>query len=412
MENNMTIIIDHSFIALVAMLAVGILAEEIAKIIKIPDVVLYLLAGIIIGPEVLGIITLADTSLLNQIILVFGAAFLLYLGGREVDIDVLMKLKVTIISLSTIGVLLSTTIVGLFAHYALGLDLMTSLLIGAVIASTDPASLLPVFAKVPITEKIRQTVISESALNDAMGTVITLTVISIITSGSFQASTSIIMFVKMLGIGLGIGAIFGFSITFLFTEGRLNISSNVYPILTICAVIIAYTTADILGGSGYMATFIIGMICGNKRKLGMQIRKDSYITQKYFRETIQVFIVMSIFILLGTHVEFKILYHNLGISIVLAAVLIFVSRPICIFLCTSLDRKSKWTLNEKFFMSWVRETGVIPAAMSSIIVAMKIDNAQLISSVVFMTILCTLVLQGTTTGFLARKLKVLKTDEN
>ena len=90
----------------------------------------------------------------------------------------------------------------------------------------------------------------------------------------------------------------------------------------------------------------------------------------------------------------------------------FIARPIVVLVCTSFDRNSKWTFKEKLFMMWVRETGVIPAALSGIIVSMKIPGYEIISSVVFMTILVTLVVQASTTKLVAKKLGVLEEDDN
>lgn len=408
MESSLNMIIDKSFIGLAIILAIGIIMGELSSKLKIPDVVLYLISGIVIGPMVLNIINVSDASLINQIVLVFGASFLLYLGGREIDITILNKIKISVISLATLGILISTVIVGFSAHFLFNVDLYPALLIGACVSSTDPASLVPVFQKVKIKNKLKQTVISESAFNDAMGTVAVLTIISIINSGHFSIISSSIDFIKMIGIGTLVGLICGFSVSFIFTEGRFKIYQFYYPILTLITIIITYTISDMFGGSGYMATFILGIICGNKRKFGMSIPEDSYIAQKYFRDTMSVVIIMAIFILLGTHVDFNALFKYWYIALTLTFILMFIARPLSVFTCTNFDKKSNWQLNDKLFISWVRETGVIPAAMSSIIVSMKIPGYELISSVVFTAILITLVVQGTTTAYVAKKLKVLE----
>jgi len=168
MDNSVNLIIEQSFVTLIIILMAGLVLGEISTRLKIPDVVLYLIGGVVLGPEVLGIIQIPDASMINQVILIFGASFLLYCGGREIDIHVLSRLKVSIISLSTLGVLVSMFVLAAGVHYILGINWMISLLIGAVTASTDPASLIPIFDKIKVKDDVRQTVISESAFNDAM----------------------------------------------------------------------------------------------------------------------------------------------------------------------------------------------------------------------------------------------------
>lgn len=407
MENAQNIIIDNSFIILSVMLASGIFMGAMSEKLKVPDVVLYLLTGIILGPTCLNIVSIADSSFLNQIILVFGAAFLLYVGGTEINISILNKVKYSVLSLATLGVLISTFTVGLITHFIFSVDLLTSLLIGATVASTDPASLIPVFQKVTIKDKVKQTIISESAFNDAMGTVVVITLITIIQSGEFVWQSSLLQLVKMMVVGCLIGVIVGYILNYIFSEGRINIYQFYFPIISIIAIVITYTVADMLGGSGYMATFILGIICGNKLKFGFLIPEDSYITDKYFRHTMSTVIIMTIFILLGTHFDFIALALNWPIAVVVTLILMFIARPLTVFICTALDPFSKWSLKEKLFLSWVRETGVIPAAMSSIIVAMRLPNYELISAIVFTVILSTLLVQGSTTEKVAKKLSLL-----
>ncbi|MDO5707026.1 MAG: cation:proton antiporter [Andreesenia angusta] len=405
MENSTTLL-DNSFYALIIMLFTGVISGEISKKINVPDVVLYLLAGILVGPSVFNILSIPDTSIVNQVILVFGASFILYCGGREVSLDTFREIKVTVLSLATLGVLISTALVGSTAHFLFNLDWKVALLTGAVIASTDPASLIPVLEHLPIAKRLKQTVICESAFNDAMGAVLVFSIIGVMTSGDLSFSSSIRSLVEMIGLGILTGIIIGFLISLSISSRKFGIFSDYAPIMSVIASILTYVVADNVGGSGYMACFIAGMVCGNKEKFGLIVPEHEYISQVYFREVLNILFKMAIFILLGTHVNFSYLAKYWHIALVITILLILVFRPISVFISTSLDFKAKWSIKEKLFISWVRETGVIPAAMCSIIVSQKLPGYDIISSIVFMAILITLILQGTTTGLLARKLGI------
>jgi NhaP-type Na+/H+ or K+/H+ antiporter len=120
---------------------------------------------------------------------------------------------------------------------------------------------------------------------------------------------------------------------------------------------------------------------------------------------------MGIFVVLGTQVDLTALSKYWAPALLVVLILMFVARPLVVLISTSFDKEAKWTFKDKLFMMWVRETGVIPAALSGIIVSMKLPGYEIISSVVFMTILVTLIVQASTTKLVAKKLGVLETSE-
>lgn len=160
-----------------------------------------------------------------------------------------------------------------------------------------------------------------------------------------------------------------------------------------------------------MSVFVSGLVAGNKKKFGLWVPDENYVAGLHFRENIATLARMSIFIILGTHLDLNSLLKYGLKSVIIVLVLMFVARPIVVLVCTLFDRKASWSKNEKLFMMWVRETGVIPAALSGIIVSTKVPGYEVISSVVFMTIIITLLVQASTTKIVAQKLDVLE-DEN
>ena len=190
METQSMIMTSEILVMFVILVITAMIFAKISDFLKVPDVVLYLLAGIIIGPSILNLVSVDQYPLGNQIILTFGSAFILYEGGREVKLKVLNDIKTTVSLLSTIGVVISSVIVGFASILIFHVPTIYGLLLGAVVASTDPATLVPVFKKIKIKERVKQTVISESAFNDAVGAILVIAIITVINSGKFDLASN------------------------------------------------------------------------------------------------------------------------------------------------------------------------------------------------------------------------------
>ncbi len=386
---------------------VGIVGGWFSKKIKIPDVVVYLLLGIIAGPIFLNVINVSSFPVANELILSFGSALILYEGGREIKLKILTQVRVTVTLLATIGVVVSMLVVATAVYLVFHAPISICLLLGAIIASTDPASLIPVFSQIPIMNKLKQTVISESAFNDAVGAVLVTTLIATIVSNEFTLSASLFELIIMIVIGTLIGVGIGLGAEAISSEKRYGIFSEFGPIISVLTVVFAYEIAELLHGCGYMAVFIAGLISGNKKQFGLWAPEESFVSSVHFRENIATLSRMAIFIVLGTRVDLNSLLRYALPSLMIVAILMFVARPLVVLICTLPDQRAHWNKNEILFMMWVRETGVIPAALSSMVVSMQLPGYEMISSVVFMTILVTLLLQASTTKWVAKKLDVL-----
>ena len=313
--------------------------------------------------------------------------------------------------LATLGVIISAVVVGLISGKVFGLPIMTALLLGSVIASTDPAALIPVFKQVTIKDQIKQTVVSESAFNDAVGAILVSTLLGVVTSGEFSAMESIKELLISAVVGIGVGVIIGYLLTVFMSDKKIGVFHSYAPIMSILKVALAYVIAVSLGGSGYMAVFIAGLISGNRKLFGLWIPEYDFQSVQHFAESVGTMFRMAIFVLLGTQVDLAALAKYWAPALLIALVLMFIARPLVVLICTAFDKSAKWTFKDRLFMMWVRETGVIPAALSGIIVSMKVPGYEIISSVVFMTILVTLIVQASTTKMVAKKLGVLEEEK-
>ncbi len=412
-ETNVAEISSNELLLIIASICViGIIGAFVSEKIKLPDVVIFLLLGVAFGPAFINAVNIDSFPVANEFILTFGSAFILYEGGREVKLKILNKVKITVLLLSSLGVFITAGVVAVGAFYILKLPIGASVLLGSIVASTDPASLIPVFKQVPINRRLKQTVISESAFNDAFGAILFSTVLTGITmSQEASLGQTALKLVFMIVIGLIVGTLVALVGIALSSDRKYGIFSRYEALISLVIVIFSYEISERLGGSGYMSVFIAGLVAGNKKIFGLWIADEIYAEGIHFRENIATLARMSIFIILGTHLDLNALLKYGVKALLVVLILVFIARPIVVLVCTVFDRKVKWSKNEKLFMMWVRETGVIPAALSGIVVSNKITGYEVISSTVFMAIVFTLLVQASTTGIIAKKLDVLEKDE-
>jgi potassium/hydrogen antiporter len=390
-------------------LAIGSIAGLLAQKIKIPDVAVFLIVGMVIGPEALGLINIKADSALNQIIVLFGASYILFDGGASLRFNVLKQVWITIVVIATVGVVITAAITGIAAYYVLGVPLIVALLLGATLASTDPATLVPIFRQVNIRDRVAQTVVSESAFNDAMGAIITFGVLAVaMGTGEFSLTSSLLDLLKQSIIGIVAGAALGYLAALLIAHERWAFLAEYASVVTLAAVIGAYFAADGLQASGFMSVFVFGIVLGNKDSFGFKMEAGEAQKLEEYVTTTAFIMRLFIFILLGAQVDFDLMRQYLVGGIVVVAIFMLVARPVTVFSCALPDRRARWSFNEMLFMCWTRETGVIPAALAGLLLGMKAPGAQMIASVTFIAILMTILIQAPTTRWLGGTLGLLE----
>ena len=399
----------HTLLSCGLILAVGTLAAFVAQRIRIPDVAIFLLAGIAIGPHALALIDIGAGSALNQIILLFGASYILFDGGAALRLSVLKQVWITILVLATVGVLITAAVTALAASYVLGLPLAVAALLGAVLSATDPATLMPIFRVVRIKDRVAQTVVAESAFNDAMGAIATFAALALATGGAeFSPAHVVLDLLKQSLIGIVAGIALGYLAALLIAHEKWAFLAEYAPVVTLVAVIAAYFAASDLQASGFMAVFVFGIVLGNKETLGFQMQAGEEQRLAVVVLTTSFIMRLFIFILLGAQVDFaEVGRHWMG-GVAVVAVLMLVARPMAVFLCALPDRRACWRLEELLLMCWTRETGVIPAALAGLLLGVRAPGADIIASVTFVAILMTILIQAPTTEWLGRRLGLLE----
>ena len=410
--SSSSVIAQHTLLSSGLILAIGTLAALVAQKVRVPDVAVFLIAGIALGPHALGLVNIPAGSALNEIIVLFGASYILFDGGAALRLDVLKQVWITIVAIATIGVLITAAITGLAAHLILGLPPVVALLFGSSIAATDPATLIPIFRQIRIRDRVAQTVISESAFNDAMAAILTFTVLEVaIGSGQFSLAHSVLALVKQSAIGIAAGLAFGYLAALLIAHEKWAFLAEYAPVVTLVAVIGAYSAASGLHASGFMAVFVFGAVLGNKESFGFRMEAGEAQKLDEFVLTTSFIMRLFIFILLGAQVDFaQIRQYGLE-AVAVVAVLMLIARPLTVFLCALPDRRARWSLKEMLFMCWTRETGVIPAALAGLLLGANAPGGPMIASVTFVAILMTILIQAPTTEWLARRLGLLELSE-
>jgi cell volume regulation protein A len=396
--------------SLLILFIAGTLMSKAAERLRLPDVALFLLAGIALGPQALGIVDLPADSTANQLVLLFGACLILYHGGTVTSLDVLRRTWISITLLSTVGVAVTAFVMAGTVAWLFGAPMLTALLLGAILASTDPAALVPIFQKFPIRPKVAQTVITESAFTDATGAIMTTVVFGIIASGASAGGWAIAwQFVRLAFGGIVVGGVVGYAAAFLISENDRGLLKEYTPMVTVLTVLAAYLLAEKVHASGFMAVFAAGLAVGNASRFGLTVLPKQAHAAHQFLDAVSLKLRMLIFIALGSQVDFGVLREYGWLSLAAVAVFMLAARPLTVLVSLLPDRKAAWTGREILFFFWTRETGVIAAALVGIVSAAKLPGSYLMSAVTFVAILTTLLLQAGTTPMVAKALG-LRTD--
>jgi cell volume regulation protein A len=398
---------QNAFLVLAVVLAAGVFVAAFARAISVPDVALFLLAGIALGPSGLALVTVPADSAFNQFVLLLGANWLLFVGGTELRFSVLKQLWITIVVISTLGVLITAGVTAVAGQWLLGLPLLLVLLLGVVLAPTDPATLAPIFSQVKIRERVAQTVISESAFNGATGAVLTFTLLGVVMGSAEPTPASVTLdFLREAGIGIAVGGLLGYLVADLVAHERRGILADFAPITAVVGVAGSYAGASALDGSGFMAVFVFGLAFGNRAALGVKFSGRAALHLDEFKHTCTLILRLMILTLLGSQVNFGLMAQVAIPAVILVLVFMFVARPLAVFICAAPDRRARWSWQELVFMCWTRETGVIPAALAGLLLGQGVPHADVIAAVTFVAILMTSLIQAPTSRALARRLSL------
>jgi potassium/hydrogen antiporter len=390
-------------------LGAGLVSQFIATLVRLPEMVVLVAVGALIGPSVLGIVENPLGGVGAQLLFNIGVAIILFHGGTGISLRVISRTAVGLGLLVLPGVLITAVIVALVIWPVFGVAFPVALLVGAVLAATDPAILIPLFDRLKLRPKVSQTVIAESAFNDVTGTVLTLALVGVAEAESFTLAGPALEFVRELVLGAVIGVVAGLILCYaIASTARAGIWDESPGVAILAVVVLGYFSTETLGGSAYLATFVMGLMIGNIDLLGLGHHDEHATLLEGFLGQAAEIATLLIFVTLGLNLPFDALSRYLLGGILVMFVFIFVARPITVLACLLPDRRGGWTKEEITFIAWCRETGVIPAAVASLLLARGVEGAEIAVSMVALAVCVTLLLQVTTAGYLARRLDLIE----
>jgi potassium/hydrogen antiporter len=393
---------------LAIVLAAGLCSELIAGLLRVPRMVVLLAAGAVLGPDVAGLVELPLDELAVQILLTLGVSMILFHGGLGLTFSVLRPVAVGLGLLAVPGVLITALVTGAAAALAFDLPFEAGLLLGAVLAPTDPAILIPLFERLRLRPKVVQTVVAESALNDPTGAVLALAVAAFVLGEGGTLADPFVEFLLDVALSAALGIAFGVLLALVVSNRRLGVWRESPSIAVLLVVSAGYFTIDFAGGSGYLGAFLAGLIVSNMDELGVGMHSHRELEMRSFVAIVADLMVIFVFVVLGANLPFGDIADEALPALATVAALILVARQLTVLACLPLDRRGCWRPAELAFVAWTRETGVVPAALAGVLVAEGVPYETEIVTVVATAIVVTLAVQSTTKAWLARRLGLLE----
>ncbi|MFN3688846.1 potassium/proton antiporter [Salinarimonas sp.] len=326
-------------------------------------------------------------------------AVILFDSGFGTSFRAFRRSAAPAIVLATLGVVLTTALVGLPAHFLFGLPLAEAMLIGAIVSSTDAAAVFFLLrvGGIRIREGVRSTLEVESGSNDPMAIFLTIVLVEIVASGSGDGAVHdlLVGFVRQMGVGLGAGLVGGSAIVWL--ANRLRFEGALNSIAILAFALLVFSITGLVGGSGFLAAYVAGLVAGNRPMPGA-------VPLRRFQEGITWLAQIAMFLMLGLLASPSQFPAIALPAIALALFLAFVGRPLAVWLCLLPFRYSR---ADTLFIGWVGLRGAVSILLGIIPILAAVPNGALYFNTAFIIVLTSLLLQGWTIRPLARWLGVL-----
>ena len=398
---------DDIFLTLSLLLSAALAARFLASVVRVPEILILVAVGAVLGDSALDVIDVPLDSLGAQLLFTLGVSLILFYGGLNLSLPVLSRVWIGLGLLVVPGMVLTAVVVGLAAYAVFDISWTAALLMGAVLAPTDPAILIPLFVRSRLRAKVAQTVVAESAFNDPTGAVLALALAGVLLSGDGSLAHPVEEFVVDLGISTVIGVIAGVGLAAAISSHRSGIWRESSALAVLTVVTISFFSLDSAGGSGYLGAFLAGLIVGNMEHLGLAMHSDHEQEMRQFAFNLADVVTLLVFVVLGANIPFADLGENLLPALAVLAALLLVARPLTVLTCALPDRRARWTRQELLFLCWTRETGVVPAALVGVLAGLGVPNSELYASVVAQAVIGTLLLQALPAPWLAGRLGLL-----
>jgi cell volume regulation protein A len=379
-----------------ALVIVGVFSSLMASRFGAPLLLVFLVIGMLAGED--GPVGLRfDDYQLTYLVGSGALAIILFDGGLRTRLASFRGTLYPAVLLATLGVVVTAAIVGVAASYVLGIALAAGLLVGAIVSSTDAAAVFFLIRAhgLQLRRRLAAVLEIESGTNDPAAVFLTVVLVGLVLAADRTSSWQIgVDLAREAVVGAAIGISGGFGLVWVLN--RVDLPGGLHPLLVVAAAVFLYALAQIAGGSGFLAVYIAGLVVGNR-----PVRAFASITS--FHDTVTWLCQIVMFILLGLLVTPSKVLPILGPALVVAFVLIFVARPLAVWLSLA---PFHFSAAEKTFVSWVGLRGAVSIFLAAIPTLSNVPNAEVYFNVAFVAVFVSLALQGWTVNYAARWLEV------
>lgn len=378
------------------LLLISIFGSRLADWLGVPALLMFLGVGMLAGSDGIGGIYF-DNPTLAQFLGNLALVYILFAGGLSTDSRRIRPVLRAGISLSTLGVVLTAILTGLFVQWLLKLSFWEGFLVGAIISSTDTAAVFSVLRSrsVNLRGKLEQMLELEAGSNDPTAVFLTVLALQMLLSPAQTAGEVILRLVLQLGLGVVIGYLGGRMIPLLINRIRLGYE-GLYPIVSLALALVIFAGASLVGGNGFLAVYLAGILAGNRTL----VHRRSLIR---FHDGFAWLMQILMFLTLGLLVFPSRLPAVAVTGLLITLFLIFVARPLSVFI-SLIGSKASW--REQVFVAWVGLRGAVPIILATYPLQAGFQRADFIFNVVFFVVLVSALVQGTSVPLVARWLRL------
>lgn len=375
-----------------------IFANKLLYRFGVPTLLIFLLLGMLFGSDVLGVIAFDDYDIAQKLCSI-ALLFIMFQGGFSTNWRMARPVAAPAIALSTLGVVLTALLTGLFCHFVLGVTLLEGLLIGAIVSSTDAASVFSILRsrKLNLKDGLASLLEVESGSNDPIAYMLTMVLLSLLTGSTSEPIW--LMLIKQIIFGLGVGFAVGFGASFILKRINFEIE-GLYPIFVAAIAILSFAIAEWLGGNAYLSVYLTGIVLGNQRIL----YKKSLVR---FFDGIGWLMQILLFFSLGLLCFPSRLPNVLLPGILISLFMILIARPAAVFGILSCFR---FPLKQKLLVSWVGLRGAASIAFAILAVTYRLPIEDDIFHIVFFVALFSVAVQGSLIPTFSKKLDLVEGD--